>query len=359
MEAVMKILSKTLSLIIATFLFFSLTSNSNFTFAISNLNTGSNKIVNVAVLLYSYDDIAMSQLKQRLEDIQKNNNNIHFTFFDGKNNISIQYETFYSLLNDNYDLFILNLADVREDIIKDFISYAKTKNVPLVLLQIDPQLASNLSKKYDKVAFVTLDSKLTGTIEGRILSNLWNTDRNAIDRNGDNILQYVLLDGKANNTFAIDRKNSAISELKDSGIKTEQLAIVNANWLQELAKSSMDSLFLKYDGKIEAIIANNDAMAIGAIEALQKYGYNKGDKSKNIAVVGIDGLPEARDLIDKGFMTGTVINDIEVVAETLYTIGMNLINHINPIENTNYKFSDAEIIIPTGFEEYTSKTKTP
>ncbi|EHI99200.1 D-galactose-binding periplasmic protein precursor [Clostridium sp. DL-VIII] len=353
----MKILSKVLSLIIVTFMIFSLTSNSNFTFAISSLNVSDNKIANVAVLLYSYDDISVLQLKQLLENIQKNNNKVHFTFFDGKNNISLQYETFDSVLNDNYNLFILNLADVREDTVKNFISKAKLKNTPLILLEIDPLLASKLSKDYNKAAFVTLDSKLTGTIEARILSNLWNTNRKAIDKNGDNILQYILLDGKANNPIAIDRKNSAISELKNSGIATEQLAIVNANWLKELAKNSIDSLFLQYNGKIEAIIVNNDAMAIGAIEALQKYGYNKGDKSKNIAVVGIDGSPEAIELINKGFMTGTVIIDQEIVSEALYTIGMNMINNINPIENTNYKLSDSEIIIPTGFKEYTSMTK--
>jgi methyl-galactoside transport system substrate-binding protein len=63
---------------------------------------------------------------------------------------------------------------------------------------------------------------------------------------------------------------------------------------------------LGYNRKIEAIIANNDNMAIGAIEALQKYGYNKGDKNKTITVVGIDAILEARDLIKKVFMTGTV-----------------------------------------------------
>ena len=40
--------------------------------------------------------------------------------------------------------------------------------------------------------------------------------------------------------------------------------MVNADWSKELAKNSIKSLFLKYDGRIEAIIANNDAMAIGA-----------------------------------------------------------------------------------------------
>ena len=88
----------------------------------------------------------------------------------------------------------------------------------------------------------------------------------------------------------------------------------------------MESLFLRYGGKIEAIISNNDAMAIGAIKALQKYGYNKGDKSKYIPVVGIDGIPEAKDLINKGIMTGTVSQDPNETAEALYTVGMNLVS---------------------------------
>jgi methyl-galactoside transport system substrate-binding protein len=53
---------------------------------------------------------------------------------------------------------------------------------------------------------------------------------------------------------------------------------------------------------MEAMISNNDEMAIGAIEALQKYGFNKGVNSKSIPVIGIGGSPEAKELINKGFM---------------------------------------------------------
>ena len=98
-------------------------------------------------------------------------------------------------------------------------------------------------------------------------------------------------------------------------------------------------------------------MAIGAIEALQKYGYNTGDKSRNIAVVGIDGLQEAIDLIDKGSMSGTVIQDSNVLAEVLYNVGMNLYNNLNPIENTNYQIENREIIIPYPYDAYTGKPK--
>ena len=69
-------------------------------------------------------------------------------------------------------------------------------------------------------------------------------------------------------------------------------------------------MLLKYSDKIEAIISNDDSMAIGAVQALQKYGYNTGNKSKVIPVVGIDGVPEAIELISKGFMLGTALQTL-------------------------------------------------
>jgi methyl-galactoside transport system substrate-binding protein len=90
-------------------------------------------------------------------------------------------------------------------------------------------------------------------------------------------------------------------------------------------------------------------MAIGAIEALQTYGYNKGDKSKNIIVVGVDRTNEAKDLIDKGFMTGTVGHDPRDLADTIYTVGLNLFSGNNPIEGVNYQIDDngIEVRIPS------------
>jgi ABC-type sugar transport system, periplasmic component len=195
-------------------------------------------------------------------------------------------------------------------------------------------------------------------LQGKILVDKWNTDKKFLDKNNDNILQYILLKGEANNPYAIERTNDVISTINGAGIQTEQLALVNANWFRELAKTSVDNLFLKYDGRIEAIIANNDAMALGAIEALQKYGYNKGNKNKNIAVVGIDGLEEAKNLIDKGLMTGTLIQDTKLVAEAFYNIGMNLINNENPIANTPYKLDNGIITIPESYKPYTGPAST-
>jgi len=356
----MKILRKTGIFILTTVMIFTLTSTTKInTFASQILNNNSGKPVNVAVLLYSFDDLFMLQLKQSFEELQKeDNSNVRFTFYDGKNNIAIQNQTLDSVLNNNVDLIIANLADVSESSVENVISRVKQKNVPIVLLGSELIVPSKVAKDYRKAAFLLPNSNEAGMTEGKILVDMWNTNKAALDKNNDNILQYILLQGKDNDPIAIDRSKYAISTLNDSGIKTQQLQAVHDDWLKELAKSSMESLFLKYGGNIEAIIANNDAMAIGAIEALQKYGYNKGDKTKNIAVVGIDALTEARKLVDNGFMTGTVVQDPKVLAEVFYNVGMNLVKNLNPTENTNYKVVDGNIIIPFSYQEYVGQTST-
>ncbi|AJH00019.1 sugar ABC transporter substrate-binding protein [Clostridium beijerinckii] len=322
------------------------------TFASSSLNVSNSKVANVAVLLYSFDDPYMLEIKKSLEDIEnQNKDKVHFTFYDGKNNMAVQNETIDSLRKSNIDLFILKLVDTKEETIKNIM--LNLKNVPIIFMEVIPEVASKVSKFYSKAVFLYSTSSHEGALQGKILVDKWNTDKKFLDKNNDNILQYILLKGEASNPYATERTNDAISTINGAGIQTEQLALVNANWFRELARTSVDNLFLKYDGRIEAIIANNDAMALGAIEALQKYGYNKGNKNKNIAVVGIDGLEEAKNLIDKGLMTGTLIQDTKLVAEAFYNIGMNLIKNESPIANTPYKIDSGIITIPESYKPYT------
>ena len=357
----MRTVRKIIILILVTLIILTLKSTTQVNiFASSSLNSNNRKIANIAVIVHRLDDTYMIRLRESLENIEKDKqNNVKFTFFDGKNNISIQNEIIDSAIRNNYDLLILNLADKRENIVVDILNRTKGENIPVILMNISPEVVSKVSNIYDKVAFVLPDSKQAGTSEGKIIIDLWNNKKNSIDKNGDGILQYVLLKGRVNDPQAIDRTKYVISTINDSGIKTQEIALIDANWLKELAESSINNLFLKYNGSIEAIISNNDAMAIGAIEALQKYGYNKGDNSKNIAVIGIDGLPESKDLIDKGFMTGTVIQDSNVLAQMLYTIGINLINNLTSTENTNYKTVNGEIIIPYPYDIYMGKLNAP
>jgi len=150
------------------------------------------------------------------------------------------------------------------------------KFIPLIIFNIDPSsISDDLKNSYDKLFFLTTDSKQLGTLEGDILVKQWNSNKDLIDKNNDNVMQHVILQGPPTNTLSLKRTKYALSAINDSGIKTQQLELKDAYWDKELAEILMESLILKYDDKIEVIISNNDAMAIGAIEALQKYRYNK------------------------------------------------------------------------------------
>lgn len=51
-------------------------------------------------------------------------------------------------------------------------------------------------------------------------------------------------------------------------------------------------------------------------------------------------------------MTGTVVQDPRATAEAIYTVGLNLVNNRDPLENTNYKFDNTGVVIRLPYQEY-------
>ncbi|ADL50737.1 substrate-binding domain-containing protein [Clostridium cellulovorans] len=314
------------------------------------------KVANIAIGMYDFENPQMKSIQQKFIDIQnKNQDKVNFSFYNGKNNLSIQVAIVDSLLlNPTIDFMVIGLSNPPSDVIEDIIRKASLRNMPLIMLDVDPKIASKLSKEYSKVVFLKGKQGEVGIVQGEILVDQWNNNK-VMDKNKDNILQYIMLKGATDNPVANDRVKYSVSTINEAGIKTQELALRVVNWSKEIAKGTIESLLLQYAGSIEAIIANDDTIALGAIEALQKYGYNKGNKAKYIDVVGAGGSQEARDLIDKGFMTGTVNINYEAQAEAVYKIAMNLINNVSPIKDTNYTISEGFVVVTGSYSPYTKK----
>jgi methyl-galactoside transport system substrate-binding protein len=325
----------------------------NNVYAISNLNT--EKLVKIAVFQDNANAMYISLLKQNLEAIQKENENkVKFTFFDAKDNQSLQNESIDKALTQDFDLFIVSIITPNLGDVESTLRKIMKKNIPLILNPDPAQEIIDFVKSYGK-RFVVIgaDFEQSGTMEGKILVNEWNSNKESIDKNHDNILQYIMLKGRIGSPLTYLRTKYSVLALNDAGIKTEEIASPSCEWMEDCAKSAVESLYLKYGNKIEAIISNNDAMSVGAVEALQKYGYNKGNKAKTIPVVGIDGMPAAKEFIQKGFMTGTVVVEPHDLAEALYAIGMNLATGRPRLEKTNYKFDDTGFTVHLNYKEYT------
>ena len=122
------------------------------------------------------------------------------------------------------------------------------------------------------------------------------------------------------------------------------------------------SLIEEYGEQIEVVISNNDAMAIGALEALndENYFYDVNgtgridrDIDKWVPVIGIDGLEETLELVDDGYIYGTVSVDTESMARAVVALADALLKN-EDLSNIGFELIDGRYIL-INYSKYTQK----
>lgn len=307
--------------------------------------------IKVAVFLYKFDDTYISTVRQSLQSIQEESKGeVTFEFFDGKGDQATQNDAIDTALQKDFDLLMVNIVDIGAG--QTVIDKISAADKPVIFFNREPKTEE--LKAYDKARFVGTNAKDAGILQGEILADIWDSKKDTIDKNGDGVLQYVMLKGEPDNPEAVARTEFSVSTLKEKGVKVEELELQVCNWQQDLAQTAMEAWLSKHGDKIEAVIANNDGMALGAIAALQNQGYNDG-KDKYIHVVGVDATEAAQDYIEKGFMSGTVLQDAPAMAKALYECGMNMAAGKDATDGTSYKYDDTGIAVRIPYAPFIKK----
>lgn len=200
-------------------------------------------------------------------------------------------------------------------------------------------------ESYDKVWYVGAKAEQSGTLSGEIIADYFKAHKEA-DKNGDGTIQYVMLQGEPGHQDATLRTEYSVKAIEEAGFKTEKLAADTAMWDKAKATDLMKA-FLTGQGidKIEAVICNNDDMALGAIEALKAEGYNKGDAAKFMPVVGVDATAPALEAMKDGSLLGTVLNDADNQGKATVKVAATAVagKEINE-ENVGYPVTDGKYI---------------
>ena len=319
----------------------------------SKEDAGSENEIKVGVFLYKFDDTYISTVRQSLQALEKDEfkGKISFEFFDGKGDQAQQNDSIDAALQKNFDLLLVNIVDIGAA--QTVVNKVKEADIPVIFFNREPK--AEVLKSYDKARFVGTNAKDAGILQGEIVAKLWEADKKAMDTNGDGKIQYVMLKGEPDNPEAVARTQYSVSTLVDKKIAVEELELMVCNWQQDAAQSAMEAWFSKYGDKIELVIANNDGMALGAIAALQNQGYNKGDASKFIPVVGVDATEAAQDYIAKGYMSGSVLQDAPAMAKALVKCAVNMAAGKDAIDGTVYKYDATGIAVRIPYAEYTKK----
>ena len=289
----------------------------------------------IGVTIYKYDDNFMSLMSNEINKEAKALNDVELLMNDSQNAQSIQNDQVDVLLSKGVKALAINLVDPAAA--PTIIGKAKPDNIPVVFFNKDP--GAKAIGSYENAYYVGTDPKESGIIQGDLIAKQWKANP-ALDLNKDGKIQYVLLKGEPGHPDAEARTKYVVEQLNAKGIQTEQLFIDTGMWDAAMAKDKVDAwLSSSKANEIEVIISNNDGMAMGALEAARAHG-------KQLPIFGVDALPEALQLIKKGEIAGTVLNDGVNQGKAVVNLANNLSHGKPATEGTKWELKDRVVRIP-------------
>lgn len=269
--------------------------------------------IRVGVTCYDESDTFISELldcfREELAEEAEGRAEIAVAVRDAAGSQRVQDDQVAELIEEGCRILLVNLVDRADP--SEIIDLARESDVPIIFFNREPVAEDML--QWDRLYYVGADARQSGVMQGELAADVILSDP-AIDRNRDGRIQYVVLEGEPGHQDAIIRTESAVDTLKSSGIELEKLSWRNANWNRAQAQNRMAQMIGQYRTQIELVLANNDDMALGAVDAYGKTNYTEA----NIPVFfGIDGTEVGLEAVIEGTLQATVYNDKEGQAEAM------------------------------------------
>ena len=255
----------------------------------------------IGVAIYQFSDNFMTLYRAELvryltEECGVPAENI--TVMDGKNDQAEQTNQIDAFIADNVDVMIINL--VQSSSAASVIQKADAAGIPVVFINREPS-ADDMALS-ENICYIGADARQSGTYQGEIIAETENKG----DWNGNGVVDYVMIMGDPENVDAQYRTEFSIKALTDAGLAVNKLFEQRGDWDQTKGQELAATALSQYGNDVDVIFCNNDAMALGAYQAIVDAGRTVG---QDIYLVGVDALDECQAMVQDGTMTGTVLND--------------------------------------------------
>lgn len=301
--------------------------------------------IRIGISLYRGDDTFINNIRGELEEKAKeyereNGIKVTLDIQDAKgsqNTQNNQVERFISL---GCNVLCINPVD-RMDA-SAIIDKAMTAGVPVVFFNRQP--VEEDMNRWDQLYYIGVDAKETAVLQGQMVVDLYREQPMAVDINGDGVVNYVLLEGESSHQDSLIRTEWSIQTLKDGGVPIEKITGGIANWERSQASALMEQWLLAYPDTIELVVSNNDDMALGAIDALERAEIT------GVNVIGIDGTIPGLEALGNGKMLGTVSANKELYASAIMELAISRalgepLSEEYPLEEGTYYWTPQEILI--------------
>lgn len=241
-------------------------------------------------MIMSSRDEFLSTLEGAAKDAAAAQGNIDLSTQDANNDPAKVLQYIEAARNAGEDAVIINLVDAETG--AECIEAAGDMKV--VFVNRCPSDASVLN---ENAVYVGSNEMHSGGFQGDFLAEYF-TGKGQTD------VSYILLQGTLGLVHTTNRTASVLQQMAAGGLNaTEAAAPLVAEYDRATAQEMIAPLLttVEYD----CIIANNDAMALGAIEAMKDAGLNPAD----IPIVGIDATADGIQALKDGELAMTVFQN--------------------------------------------------
>jgi ABC-type sugar transport system substrate-binding protein len=286
----------------------------------------------IGVSMDKFDDNFLTVLRNGMADYAKTQSGVTLQIEDAKDDVSKQLSQVQNFIANKVDAIIVNPVDTSAT---EAITKAATEaGVPLVYVNREP---ADVEKLGPKAAFVASDEKQSGTLETQAICKL-------LDGKGD----VLVIEGELSNQAAVQRTkdvHDVISKEPCTGMKV--IAEQTAAWDRTKAQNLMTN-WLSKGMKYDAVISNNDEMAIGAIQAMKAAGVD----TKKAIVGGVDATQDGLASMKAGDLKVTVFQDAAGQGKGAVDAALKLAKGENVEKKVYIPF---QLVTPANMDQFAKK----
>ncbi len=265
------------------------------------------------VVWYNFADTFISNARQTLINIGAADGTITITDADSTNDVSTQTSNMNNFFTQGVDYLVLN--NINTGAITEICDQIQAEGCYGIFANTDTPSDEDFAKN-DKLYSVSSVATQSGTIMGEALAEYWQAHPEA-DRNGNGKLDYVMLLGIQGHYDTTVRSQYSVQALEDAGIEVNNIGgEIVCDYSRATAQEKVAALLANYSDDIDAVIACNDDMALGAIEA---GGFFTGDDTY-LPVCGVDATVNGCQAIKDGTLLVTALNNPVMLAKSIYKV---------------------------------------
>lgn len=256
--------------------------------------------------------IIRNQNEQFVKDYTENlkkvaaENDVDLVVMDGEGQVDKQLDQLSTLITQGYKYFVIIPQDS-----------SATEQMAQKIAEVGGAAAySNIQPTVDALKvdknqyFASSPEAVAGQYQAKIIDEYFTKYP---EKAPGKVLNLLYINGQLGHPAQVNRRAGMLNELKSLGYTVNFIAEDTANWTADQAQQKMDAWIAAFGGKFNLVVAQNDDMALGAVESLRTAGYVKADASDGtiltVPVLGIDATATGLASMQRNEMYATVLQD--------------------------------------------------